>query len=121
MVQTIGCTQCGKENMLSINFKFTSEVSTCKQCHKIHAIDWTYYFCDLNCFMKWIKENKIAQKGLPCQSCQACDEHKECRRCKGKGRVKKTKTDFKKVDIPENVEYYVIDNNTGCPITVKGK
>jgi DnaJ-class molecular chaperone len=73
--------------------------------------------------MKWLKENKIAQKGLPCQSCQACNEHKKCKRCKGKGRVKKTKTDFKKVDIDTSapIGYYVIDSKDGHLVTVKGK
>jgi len=122
MIQEIGCTLCNKTGMLPISFKFLSEANNCGKCKQTHTVEWRYYFCSTECFIKWFEDNEIAEKGFPCQSCQGSEDNKKCKRCKGKGRVSETKTNFKKVaelDVP--VEFYIVDSVSGKPIFAKGK
>lgn len=103
MFTVIGCTQCNKGSSFDIEITFTPKVSRCKSCNHISDTKWTYYFCDIECFEKWRKANKVEEKGFPCRDCVNYDGGKStgflagfkvngpCPTCKGALRVTASK------------------------------
>jgi hypothetical protein len=95
---TVGCTQCKKTSSLPVKFTFTVEYVAGNNVPK----DWTFSFCDLNCFFAWL--SKIKKNGVPCQDCYGTGwwggfkANGKCKTCKGKKFVRKTTmTGFAKV------------------------
>lgn len=93
MLQIIQCTCCGKEGWLKAEFKYAYKADSCKECHKIATSEWSFHFCDQDCFFKWIKNREIEEKGIPCQDCRETgwafgfESNGACDTCNGKKRL----------------------------------
>jgi len=88
MLRVIGCTQCGNQDNLCIEFKFTVESKSCSECHNIQSNVWSFHFCNIACFTKWFDE--VKEKGISCQDCRGTGNqfgfkaNGICTVCKGK-------------------------------------
>lgn len=92
MLQIIGCDHCKKEGTLPVNFSIDVKVDTCTKCQHINVETWTFYFCDTQCFGKWLA--KVKKKGIPCRGCRGTGWSSgykfngQCFTCMGKGSLK---------------------------------
>ena len=104
MFQVIQCTCCGKEGWHEIEFSFEHKYDKCQKCHHTNSSHLKFWFCDQECFFKWVKDREVEEKGVPCQDCHETgwyagfESNGECNACKGTKRIKK------RVDISEWVE-----------------
>lgn len=97
MLKIISCNQCRKQENLTISFKFEYCLKSCKSCYHSKDFHWNYYFCNLECFLKWFRENQIEEQGFPCQQCRSTgfaygfEENGICEICCGTKRIKEVK------------------------------
>ena len=63
MVQIIYCKQCGESLIkfgdVSVNVNLSKSAKACEHCNNVHTEIQSYHFCNLKCFNKFIKSNKI--------------------------------------------------------------
>jgi len=90
MFTVIHCSQCDSEGMFKLSLKVDIEVKSCPSCRHINVKNWTFYFCDMVCMLKWLKKNKYK---ISCQDCRETGyesgfkENGICKTCLGKKMV----------------------------------
>ena len=67
----IHCNQCKGGRTLDCILKFNYQTKVCDSCHHLDVNEWSYYFCNIACMFKWLRENQIEELGFPCQRCRA--------------------------------------------------
>lgn len=99
MLSIIRCDHCDKSGMFDFELKFHIESHLCEKCSHHTMTAWDYYFCNITCLMKWLKDNQIEEKGLHCRDCRdmngqstgfrwGFESNGTCDTCKGSKRVK---------------------------------
>jgi RecJ-like exonuclease len=90
MMTIIGCSQCGKQEHLPIEFEFTARVVCCNHCHNARDSYIIFHFCDLVCFTAWYK-GVLESGGINCWECRGTgyssgfESNGTCELCKGAG------------------------------------
>jgi RecJ-like exonuclease len=91
-------------------FEFTVEVKHCSECHESQIKKFSFHFCDLKCFQKWLIKNKIFEKGIPCQDCRETGflagfkSNGKCSTCEGKARIKNIKMKGFHPELPDQLK-----------------
>lgn len=100
MIIVVTCNQCGHSGAFSVRLSFVYNMESCRTCHNFREHDWSFNFCNHDCFMKWMREWNVEKEGIPCQSCKELEtgrpsgfafgfkENGACTVCKGTGRVR---------------------------------
>ena len=100
MMTIITCTGCGKDGGLPVELELEYKVSNCGHCGQTDRKTWKYWFCTVECMIKWIEKNDVAKVGVPCKDCFSYDvggptgyfcgfkQNGICKTCRGKKVVK---------------------------------
>lgn len=93
MLTVITCDNCNKSGSLPIKFAWNRHVRQCTSCHHNTYSEWTYYFCDIECFNEWWKRENILELGFLCRDCRETGfafgfrSNGVCDTCKGNKRI----------------------------------
>lgn len=101
MFIVIRCNQCKEQGSMDVSISFRHAADVCGSCQNIRERKWDYYFCNRNCLLKWLIDNKIEQRGFPCNDCKNLKDNNKptgwaygfkvngvCKTCNGTKRVK---------------------------------
>lgn len=92
----IRCSQCNSTNNLNCELSYRYSISHCYQCYQTKEQKSEWYFCDVGCMTKWMKEKEVEEKGFPCKYCNSTgfqcgiEKNGPCILCKGTQRLPKT-------------------------------
>lgn len=95
MIRIIQCNWCGKEGWHRVEFTYTYKGDVCKECHHNKSSNWKFWFCDQECFFRWLENQEIEEKGIICQDCHGTgfafgfENNGTCETCNGTKRVKR--------------------------------
>ncbi len=109
MITVVTCTHCHESGLFDVELKFhPNGQKPCNSCGHFEQDEWPFYFCTLNCFSKWLNENKILANGVPCHDCWSYEKSAPtgyfsgfkqngiCKTCKGSKVVKGSLATVKK-------------------------